>query len=379
MTPKLVFLKGMNRKNSKLNITAVDLFCGAGGLTRGLLDSGIKVKIGVDFDGQFKDTYEKNNHPSRFLQCDIRKLKTKYLEECLKLEETDLFLLSACAPCQPFSRQNSKHHYDRRKSLLLEVVRILDELKRKPDFLFFENVPHINRSERSTVLRRLRKALVKMGYSFDSKIVDAAIYGVPQRRKRFILIAVKKKIAGNTVRFPEELFGKDRNQPYRTVREAIGAFPRIRAGQTHAQVANHQTQSLTTKTRMRLLLTPKNGGSRRDWPDRVKLKCHEEHVGHWDVYGRMKWNEPSPTLTCRCTSISNGRFGHPTQLRAISLREAAALQTFPNDYQFYGSFKAIAMQVGNAVPVLLAEAFGKHFIEIGNGKSFATRTEKNTE
>ena len=158
--------------------------------------------------------------------------------------------------------------------------------------------------------------------------------------------------------------------PYQTVKDAIGKLPPIRAGKKHRSIINHESAGLSEKNKSRLSYVPKNGGSRDSWPQELVLECHKNHVGHKDVYGRMKWNAPSPTLTCKCTSISNGRYGHPSQLRAISQREAACLQTFPMSYEFYGNFQSKAMQIGNSVPVLLAKAFGEYLITSLNKRKY---------
>jgi DNA (cytosine-5)-methyltransferase 1 len=347
----------------KTNIIAVDLFCGAGGLTRGLLDAHINVKMGVDFDDRFRKTYESNNHPAIFDQADIKTLNGKDLERRLNVKPDDIFMLAACAPCQPFSRHNKNHYHDRRKSLLLQVGRILEEMHRKPDILFFENVPAITKIDNGRNLKTFCRILSNLGYNYSSDIVDAKNYGVPQTRKRFIMIGILRELYSGELIFPCKTHGKERLM-YITVQNAIKHLPRLRAGQRHPQVFNHECAALKPINKQRLKKTPINGGSRTAWPEDLFLKCHINHSGHKDVYGRMEWKKPSPTLTCKCVSISNGRFGHPTQLRGISLKEAALLQSFPDNYEFYGKFRNMAMQIGNAVPPLLAEVFGKYLADL---------------
>ena len=353
-----------NRKNTHLTkVVAVDLFCGAGGLTRGLLDAGIEVKYGFDFDDNFRRTYDENNKPAVFHRADVRSLSGLDLGRQLNIQPEEYFLLAACAPCQPFSRHNKGHRYDRRKSLLLEVGRILREFERKPDFLFIENVPAIAKVDNGKVLKQFNAILDELNYNYKSQIVDAKDYGVPQTRKRFIMIGVRKDLYSQELMFPSKTHGKNA-LPYETVRKTIGHLPVLRSGQQHDHLSNHEAAVITEINLKRLGFVPKDGGSRDSWPRELVLKCHLTHEGHKDVYGRMKWDAPSPTLTCKCISISNGRFGHPTQLRAISLREAALLQTFPGNYTFYGMFRIMAMQIGNAVPVLLAKTFGSHLISL---------------
>ncbi|MCK4436812.1 DNA cytosine methyltransferase [bacterium] len=342
---------------------AIDLFCGAGGLTRGLLDAGIEVKMGIDFDDSFRRSYEHNNKPAIFYRADVRTLNGNDLERNLDIKPTELFLMAACAPCQPFSRHINNHRYDRRKSLLLEVGRILTEFQRKPDFLLLENVPRIYKIDNGRILKKFLRLMANLGYNYKADVIDAKHYGVPQTRRRFIMLAVRKELYAGKVVFPDRIYGKGL-LPYKTVRNAIAHLPRLRAGQRHKSVPNHECANMRDINRKRLSHVPKNGGSRTAWPKELILNCHVDHTGHKDVYGRMKWDAPSPTLTCRCTSISNGRFGHPIQLRAISLREAAFLQTFPEDYEFFGMFGNMAMQIGNAVPVRLAKILGEYLVNL---------------
>lgn len=350
-----------SQKDTK--VIAIDLFCGAGGLTRGLMDVGIEVRVGIDFDDSFRKTYEENNKPAIFRRENIRYLSGLDLERDLNIQPNQLFFLAACAPCQPFSMHIQYHRYDRRKSLLLQIGRILKEFQRKPDFLFFENVPAITKIDKGRILKEFCKILSDLNYNFEPGIVDTKDYGIPQSRKRFVMLGIKRTLFDLPILFPPKTHGKGL-LPYKTVRDAIGHLPPIMAGQQHEIIPNHESANLREINRRRMSLTPRDGGSRDAWPEELILKCHKDHAGHKDVYGRMKWDAPSPTLTCKCTSISNGRFGHPTQLRAISLREAALLQTFRPDYVFYGMFQSMAKQIGNAVPVLLAKVFGEYLINL---------------
>lgn len=352
-----------NTRSNKNTIVAVDIFCGAGGLTRGLVEAGIDVRVGIDFDDNFRRSYDSNNKPSHFYRADVRSLSGIDLERMLNLESNKLFLLAACAPCQPFSMHIKNHRYDRRKSLLLDVIRIIDELSRKPDFLLLENVPRIAKIDNGKILKSFFKRIDRYGYNYTAEVVDAKDYGIPQTRKRFIMLGVRKELFNSPVSFPPKTHGKSL-LPYKTVRETINYLPHLRAGQRHDTVPNHECAGLTEINLKRLKFVPKNGGSRTSWPKDLILDCHKDHNGHKDVYGRMRWDAPSPTLTCKCVSISNGRFGHPSQLRAISLREAASLQTFPDDYEFFGMFRNMAAQIGNAVPVELARILGEHFVSL---------------
>lgn len=335
-------------------IIAVDLFCGAGGLTRGLLDAGITVKKGFDNDPRVKYTYEKNNPEVKFFCKDISEMIKEDVLEGLDIKDNFL-LLAGCAPCQPFSRLLRKNRKkDSRANLLLQFGRLVSEVK--PDFVFVENVPGLKNGKGKVIFTQFEDILRKEEYFFVSDILDAKDYGVPQKRKRLVLLASRHSEIG----ILPATHGSDKNKlPYITVRDAIAGFPIIRAGGKHKKVPNHECRDLSALNKKRLKYIRQNGGTRVDLPESLRLECHKKHNGHTDVYGRMKWDNVSPTLTCKCNSISNGRFGHPTQLRAISVREAAALQTFSDDYVFYGNMSENSKWVGNAVPPIFARCLAE--------------------
>ncbi len=336
-------------------IVAVDIFCGAGGLTRGLLNAGVNVVLGIDVNGDYRRTYEANNAPATFLCRDVRDLTKK--EICKFLPEGDYALaLVGCAPCQPFSSHRRFREACGENRLLMEFLRLALELR--PDWVFMENVPGLAKVPGFSAYRRFVKSLSDANYHCACDTVDAKRFGVPQTRRRFVLLAGKHE----SVSLPQPSHGPEVS-PYRTVRDAIGHLPRIAAGASCDNVPNHRAAAITEVNLRRLDCTPADGGSRSAWPHELALECHKDAEGHEDVYGRMRWNSPAPTLTCRCYSISNGRYGHPEQNRAVSLREAANLQTFPDDYEFFGkSQRSVGEQIGNAVPVALAEAIGRHVI-----------------
>lgn len=345
-------------------IVGVDLFCGAGGLTLGMRKAGVDVRLGVDNDPRFKKTYESNNPKSTFLLADINKLTGREISKIIDLKKDEEFILAACAPCQPFSTHNKKSvlrgYDDDRGNLLSEVSRIIEELKRKPDYIFVENVPGLG-DKRYPVFDRFEDVLYRLQYTCISNTVDSARYGVPQHRKRFILIG-KREITH--LSFPDMTHGPDKKE-YKTVGDVLKGLPPIKAGGESKTVSNHRCRNLDKINIKRIKAVPKDGGSRTSFNKELVLKCHkDESTGHKDVYGRMAWNKPAPTITTKCICLSNGRFGHPTQDRAISIREAARLQTFPDNYVFYGtSLESQAAQIGNAVPVKLAEVFIRHLIQ----------------
>ena len=341
-------------------IKAFDFFCGAGGLSRGLSDAGVEVIAGVDFNDRCRLAYERNNLRSKFIYKDINELKLSDLHMEGLLPEDNNVLFAGCAPCQPFSplRRDATRRGD--STLLRQFGRLVRAAM--PGYVLIENVPGIARVRGFSEFQRFLQMLDKLGYNHVHGVIDAQRYGVPQRRRRLILLAARKLLPS----LPAPTHG-DGLGPIRTVRNAIAGFPPIIAGGCSITIPNHVAARVSELNLERLRATPVNGGDRRSWPPRLRLKCHRaSHVVHTDVYGRMFWDRPAPALTSRCISISNGRFGHPEQDRAISLREAAALQSFPNCYEFFGSKKDISLQIGNAVPVKLAEVIGKHFLQMSS-------------
>ncbi len=336
---------------------AIDLFCGAGGLTRGLRNAGINVLLGIDNDDECRLTYEHNNRPTEFLCSDLRDVKAAELQRRLGGRSGVPLLLAGCAPCQPFStHQRAGRSADSR--LLSEVARLVEALR--PDWVFIENVPGLARVKGGSTYNRFKCALDRLEYKFTDGTLDAKWFGVPQNRRRLVLVASRV----GEPSLPEATHGKGK-KPFRTVQDAISHLPKITAGQRDPSVPNHNAADISEVNLRRLRATPRDGGGRTDWPESLELDCHQGREGHEDVYGRMHWGAPAPTLTCRCFSISNGRYGHPEQDRAISLREAASLQSFPEDYRFFGSTqKALGSQIGNAVPVGLAEAIARHVMQL---------------
>jgi DNA (cytosine-5)-methyltransferase 1 len=329
---------------------AIDFFCGAGGLSYGLSKSGITVLGGIDVDVSFKETYEFNNPKSVFLPRNIKTITFLELSEKfgIKKFEDDL-LFAGCAPCQAFSQQRRSNQVRDDQDVIVYFGKFVSYFQ--PGFVFIENVKKFEKSKEYAEFRRI---LDDNGYKVNSGIVNAADFGVPQSRTRFILLASRF----SRPLFPEAKFGLG-NIPYKTVRDSISDLPNIEAGENYKLIPNHQAALLSDKNLKRIRFTPKNGGSWNAWPESYKLACHKKISGYTDVYGRMSWDKPSPTLTCKCNSISNGRFGHPEQNRGLSLREAARLQTFPDNYIFFGGITNIAKQIGNAVPIELAKIFGQ--------------------
>ena len=338
-------------------IKAIDFFCGAGGLTRGLLDARIKVLAGVDNDERLQETYTYNNKPSRFINKDINKINIHELREDLGIQDGDTTLYAACTPCQPFSTLSRAKDTDKRKELLLTFAEIVEEYP--PDFILVENVPGLNNGCGKEIYEEFLEVLKACEFSDPAAdLLDAKHFGVPQTRKRFILLASKK----GSISLPIPI--TDPSQ-FVTVKECIGDYPEIADGGESEDYLNHKARELQSHHKRIVEAVPEDGGSRGDITDTsILLRCHQDKPNaHRDVFGRMAWDKPAPTLTSRCTDVYSGRFIHPDQDRGISLREAAALQTFGDDYEFFGtSITGISRQIGNAVPVKFAEQLGESIV-----------------
>lgn len=341
-------------------LTAVDVFCGCGGVTEGLKLGNFEIIIAIDNNPVACKTY-KYNHPNvQLYEEDIRDISVQDIHNNY-FNKRNLDLLVVCAPCQPFSSQNKALNSieDQLKLILnaIEFARVLE-----PKLIFFENVPGITRNRYKWIIEDLRIQLEKLGYVVGKpEIVDAADYSVPQRRKRTIMFAVKG--------CDMPVLPKPQTPPGRriTVRHIIGNLPVLLSNESDPKDPLHHSRNHKPLTMERLSFIPKDGGSRDSLPDNLILNCHKDYRGHPDVYGRMSWDDVAPTLTTGCTDVTRGRFAHPSEDRAITLREAARLQTFPDDYYFYGSDTGIATQIGNAVPVRLIESFAPTLKETING------------
>jgi DNA (cytosine-5)-methyltransferase 1 len=338
-------------------IAVVDFFSGCGGTSAGLRAAGMDISVGIDIDREAERTFRRNFPEAEFIRADITKLKTAVLREYIDDQRPLLF--SACAPCQPFSKQRRGYSADdKRVPLLLEFVRFVKCYK--PTYVFVENVPGLQTlSAEMGPLPEFTRKMKALGYHLEARVIDSCTYGVPQRRRRLVIIGSR----GLPVAFPRPTHGPGTNRPkFATVWDWIGDLPAIAAGETHPLVSNHRASGLSPLNQQRIRATPEGGG-REHWPPGLLLRCHlDEYDGHTDVYGRMRRDAPASGLTTRCISLSNGRFGHPVQDRAISVREAACLQTFSRTFTFEGSLNSMARQIGNAVPVLLARQFGRAFV-----------------
>ena len=338
-----------------------DFFSGCGGTSAGLKASGMEIAVGIDNDRDAAQTFQTNFPEADFLCADIRDLPTRSLDRSVKDRGGRPLLFSACAPCQPFSQQRRApaSSDDERLGLLNELLRFVKEYR--PELLFVENVRGLReKGIGQEVFEPFTETLQRLGYHTKPGVVRSQDYGVPQRRTRLVLLA---SLIGS-ITFPDRTHGPGSQGPeYTTVADWIGNLPGISAGETHAQIPNHRSAALSSLNLQRIRATPPGGGW-PDWPSELVPDCHKSGFkGYTDVYGRMRWDTPAPALTTRCISYSNGRFGHPEQDRAISVREAACLQTFPTSFVFTGNLNSQARQIGNAVPMLLAQRFGECIVD----------------
>jgi DNA (cytosine-5)-methyltransferase 1 len=339
----------------------VDLFAGCGGGSRGFVDAGFRVVGAVEIDADAADAY-KANVGAQPLVCDIRAVDGMKLLEPAGLRPGELTLLFGCPPCQSFTilrRGAEVHEKDRRRNELpAQYLRLVGEVL--PRHLAFENVPGMVEGRWRPHFDELLTGLKALGYRWESGIVDAADYGVPQRRRRLLAVASRVAAPG----LPPATHtadGSDEFVRYRTVRDVIGGLPPLKSGEADPVDPFHRARRHSQLALDRLRVVPEGGG-RKDLPEELQLECHKEHDGHYDIYGRMWWDRPAPTLTSGCTNVTRGKFGHPEQDRAITLREAMLLQGFPRDAVLRGGVEAMALQVGNAVPPPLAKQIGRQVL-----------------
>ena len=332
-------------------VSCVDLFCGAGGLTHGFVLEGLPVVAGIDMDPACRFPYEANNN-ARFLEQDISKISVTELEALFG--DAALKILAGCAPCQPFSTYAQRYELDGKDGkwgLLYHFARLAEGAN--PDVITMENVPTV---EKHAVFHDFVDTLRRLDYKVWFDVVDSSHYGVPQTRRRMVLLASKH----GDIKMLEPTHVKPKS-----VRQAIGRLRPLRAGEAAPKDKLHVTATLSDKNLQRIKVS-KPGGTWRDWPKHLVADCHRAESGrtYSGVYARMEWDKPAPTMTTQCYGFGNGRFGHPEQDRAISLREAAILQSFPLDYVFMPedgevSFKVLGRLIGNAVPVDLGRAIAR--------------------
>ncbi len=333
----------------------VDFFCGAGGMSCGFSQAGVKILAGIDIEKQFEKTYLENNKTAKYINEDITKYKPEQLQQTLSLKKfDDKLIFIGCSPCQYWSKINTfKHTSSYTSNLIGDFQRFIKYFM--PGSVVVENVPGLLNAKNNHVLLGFLDFLLFQGYKYEYRIIRTDQYGVPQKRKRFVLIASRVK---NEICFPEPQ--EDLNL---TVRNFIGehnGFPRIPAGHKDESDFMHSTSHLSVLNTRRVILTPQNGGTREAWKNDDELQI-EAYKGKGKdkifktIYGRLFWDKPASTITTRFIATSCGRFTHPEENRGLSLREGATLQTFPKNYKFIGGLVSVAKQIGNAVPPEMAK------------------------
>jgi len=356
-------------KNSIPPIRVYDFFSGCGGTSVGFRQAGIKHALAIDSCPDAIHTFQKNFRGASVINEPIESIDARRIEVYYS-KESEIKLFCGCAPCQPFTKQKTNARKtvseDNRRGLLAHFSAIVHDCL--PELVFVENVPGLQRVlvEDGGPFSQFIEQLEKDGYFVDYGVISTRDYGAPQVRRRLVLVASN---IGN-ISLPTPTHGPNRSKAYMTVRDAIADLPPVAHGTEYPdkrRYPNHRAARLSPLNLERIRRTGANG--RHDWPESLLPKCYakktngECYNGHSDCYTRLAWDKSAPGLTTRCISYSNGRFGHPEQNRAITVREAARLQGFPDKFVFLGSLNSMARQIGNAVPVQVAKAFGRHFIK----------------
>lgn len=351
----------MKSSSKSKKLKAIDFFCGGGGMSFGIQKSGIEILAGIDNEESCLLTYEANIGKGKFIKADVFKLKETVLQKKLGLKKRDENLvLIGCSPCQFWSIiHTNKTKSEKSKNLLIEFRRFVEYFT--PGYVIVENVPGVLRKKKESGLEDFINWLEGNKYSVHFDVHNVNDYGVPQNRNRFTLVAnrvTKKEL------FPEPINGEKKK-----VKDFIGkenGIEDIKAGHTDKSDFIHTSSSLSELNLKRIKKVPKNGGNRLSFAndEELQLNCFKGKDNSFkDSFGRIYWDKPSPTITTKFNSISNGRFGHPDNDRGLSLREGALLQSFPKNYVFYGSnIGSIARLIGNAVPPIYAEKIGKSLI-----------------
>ena len=355
-----------------MKFKAIDLFCGAGGLSTGLKKSGFRLCLGVDIDEKALKTYKCNLKRTKVLKEDIKKVTGERITELTGINRRDNFLLAGCPPCQGFSSLGKRDANDEKNELVYEYIRIINELE--PSFILMENVPGMSTGVGKEIFKNVVKELEE-NYHVEYATLNAADFGVPQIRKRLVLHGIRNDVYANLGLdkekqkiLPKSTHSKEKKKGYRkwvTVRKAIFDLPILGAGESYDDgiIKNHKARSLSETNIERLQEIRLHGGNREMISEELQLECHKkENVSYTDTYGIIDPDKPARTITSGCTIISKGRYCHPTQNRGLSIREAARLQSFDDKFEFQGNMGEMSLQIGNAVPPKLAQASGKVII-----------------
>jgi DNA (cytosine-5)-methyltransferase 1 len=360
-------------------LKAIDFFCGIGGVTRGFLNKGIDVIAGIDIDDNCRETYEANNirvngESSKFFTADITNFDVNLLRDLYAKD--DKLIVIGCAPCQPFTKITKNLLGREKERGLLQCFSDTIQ-KLNPEYIFLENVQGLNSPDNKVVLDSFIQSLAPK-YILTPKVIDASHFGVPQGRKRMILFAKKN----GKIDYPTRTHGAGKGlKPIVTLENAIRKLPPISAGERHATLSTHVCNRLELISIQRLKHQKKPGDGMEKWPNNLQLPSRKDkqYSGHKDVYARLWWDRPCSTLTTKFCSISNGRFVHPEQNRGLSILEGLLIQTFPKNFKMLSPLIAKqARQIGNAVPVKLAEAFANKILEEEGIVSSQRKTDSQT-
>jgi DNA (cytosine-5)-methyltransferase 1 len=334
-------------------VSVIDFFSGCGGTSAGFRQAGLGIAGAIDHDHDSAATFQTNFHEANVIDRDIRDVSA---DEVHAMVPDGVRLFAGCAPCQPFSRHNKyQSDADPRRNLLQVFQQFVTTLH--PEFVVVENVPGLQNRSTHGPLDNFLRALTDHGYETKVSVLRALEFGVPQERKRLVIVASRLGVP----MLPRATHVVTK-RPACTVRKAIGHLRPLDDGGVDGLDPDHAAMRLSPANKTRIRATPE-GGDRRNWDQSLVSDCHLVHGGHTDAYGRMWWDRPASGLTTRCLSYSNGRFGHPEQDRAVSLREAALLQTFPSSFRFKGSLTSRGRQVGNAVPPLMARKIAQALLK----------------
>lgn len=341
-----------------MEYTCIDSFCGAGGLGLGLKNAGFKILLSFDIEQKCIDTINSNQKyfDHKAITADIADMLNGTLLNKCNLKRGELFLLAGGPPCQGFSIQRRGSDIDVRNELVLKYGQLVNELY--PYFFVMENVTGLAGKRGKTILEQLIEDVESIGYDVSVNLLDAQDFGVPQRRKRYVIVGKRKDVDATYIP-PKIIPGR------KTVRDTIAFLPVPPLdGKDHPDIPLHRRDKLS-ELNLKRIQALRPGQGRDDLPDELLADCHKidsSVIGYRNVYGRMEWDDVAPTITARFDSFTRGKFGHPDQPRSISLREGALLQTFPMDFVFIGNKVDIARQIGNAVPPILAEQIGNSII-----------------
>lgn len=333
----------------------IDLFCGAGGLALGLERAGFQISASVEMDEKACKTYRRN-FGDHLIETDIHQLSVSDLLKFADMSVGECKLLAGGPPCQGFSVQRRGSDEDPRNDLVLQYLRFVEGIM--PEFFLMENVSGLMSTRGKPFLDKILTRVAELGYVTHLTKVEAADYGVPQMRKRVILVGERATVGTALFQFPAP---NVKNENYRTVRDVIADLPSPpKDGTPHPFVPNHAREGRLSALNLERIQHVPPGGGREHIPEHLQLACHRNNPGHrhMDVYGRLAWDKPSGTITARFDSFTRGKFAHPVEHRSLTLREGARLQTFPDTFVFDGNREEVAKQIGNAVPPVLAEVLG---------------------